>query len=149
MVLLGIVSVPLAHASEHATGNECIARCKAAAVLIKRDGATKAIAAIGNKDGQFVWKDSYVFLLNTKGKILAHPISPDLTQADNQLALRDASGKFIIKDFIRLAKSSGKGWVFYLWPRPGSSEPEPKGTYIYRVPNTDYIVGAGAYTSRK
>jgi len=32
-----------------------------------------------------------------------------------------------------------------VWPKPGKEKPEAKSTYIYRVPDTQYFVGAGIY----
>ena len=61
-----------------ATKYECVAKCKEAAQLVTDKGIDTAIAEINKKDGPFVWKDSYVFMMDLEGKMLAHPIKPDL-----------------------------------------------------------------------
>jgi signal transduction histidine kinase len=48
-------------------------------------------------------------------------------------------------EFVVLAATEGEGWVSYMWPKPGSTQPVEKETYIYRVPNTTMFVGAGIY----
>ena len=64
--------------AESATKDECVAKCEEAAQLVTDKGIDAAIAEINKKDGPFVWKDSYVFLMDLEGKMLAHPIKPDL-----------------------------------------------------------------------
>jgi signal transduction histidine kinase len=128
------------------TRDDCIAKCKEAAEFTQRQGIDAAIKEIGNKKGRFVWNDgvSYVFLVNMKAKCLAHPIKPELTKPDTLIELKDIEGKPFFEDFIKAAEK-GKGWTKYMWPVPGMDVNKPKHTYIYRVPDTDYFVGAGFY----
>ena len=55
-------------------------KCHEAAALINTKGLEEAIKVIGDPKGPFVWKDSYVFLMNFDGKMLAHPMQPELTK---------------------------------------------------------------------
>jgi signal transduction histidine kinase len=93
-----------------------------------------------------VWKDTYVFLMDLDGKMLAHPMSPALI-GKNVLDMKDKGepGKFLFKDFVTVAKGPGEGWVSYMWTNPGDPKPRKKVTYIYRVPGKDLFVGAGVY----
>ena len=43
------------------------------------------------------------------------------------------------------AAEKGKGWTKYIWPVPGMDINKPKHTFIYRVPDSEYFVGAGFY----
>ena len=131
--------------AESATKEEVIAKCQEAAKYIRDNGIDAAIQTISDKAGPFVWKDTYVFLMNMDGKMLAHPIKPELTQKETLVKVKDTAGKPLFMEFIELANSKGKGWVDYLWPKPGQDKPAAKTSYIYRVPNTQYIVGAGIY----
>jgi signal transduction histidine kinase len=131
--------------AESATQEEVIAKCEAAAKMIQEKGIEAASQAIGDKSGPFVWKDTYVFLMDLDGKMLAHPIKPELTQKDNLLQVADTDGKPLFVEFVQVAGSAGKGWVDYMWPKPGQDKPAAKSSYIYRVPNTPYFVGAGIY----
>ena len=132
-----------------ATKEECIAKCKEAADMIAKDGLEAAVAEIGKKDGKFVWKDTYVFLMDLNGKMLAHPMSPALTEKENLLGVPDKNTekpKMIFEEFVNMAKSEkGEGWVDYLWPRPGEETPSLKETYVFRVPGQDVFTGAGIY----
>jgi signal transduction histidine kinase len=128
-----------------ATKDEVIAKCEAAAKLIQEKGIDAASQTIGDKSGPFVWKDSYVFLMDLDGKMIAHPIKPELTKDDNLLQVADTDGKPLFVEFVKLAGQQGQGWVDYMWPKPGQDQPVAKSSYIYRVPNTPYFVGAGIY----
>jgi cytochrome c len=130
---------------ESATKEEVISQCRAAATLIKNKGIEAAITAIGDKEGPFVWKDTYVFLMDLDGKMLAHPIKPELTKRDDLLQVADTDGKPLFMEFVKVANSAGQGWVDYMWPKPNEDKPVGKTSYIFRVPDTQYFVGAGIY----
>jgi len=51
----------------------------------------------------------YVFVLDFKGTFVAHPVQEDLRRRD-AWELQDAKGKFVVQDFIKIAKESGQGW---------------------------------------
>ncbi len=132
-------------AQQAATKEECVVKSHEAAALITAKGLDEAIKQINDPKGPFVWKDSYVFLMNLEGKMLAHPMQPELTKLPHCLLLTDPTDKALFVSFVNLAKTVGHGWVEYMWPRPGQKWPSKKITYIYRVPNTDLFVGAGVY----
>ncbi len=150
LTLMTIFSLAIAStclAGEKATVAECIAKAKEAAEMLLED-KDAALAEIGNKDGKFVWKDSYVFVMDLKGKMLAHPMMPGLTTMKSMLSTPDKNKKdpkMIFVEFVVLAGTEGEGWVEYMWPAPGSTEPQLKETYIYRVPGTTMLTGAGIY----
>lgn len=129
-----------------ATKDECISKCKMAAKMVEGKGAKAALPVIGAKTGPFVWKDTYVFAMNSKtGVILAHPIKPALEGKD-LMALKDVNGTMIFVELTKAAQSpTGEGWVNYMWPKPGEKKPSKKATYVYKVPGQDIAVAAGIY----
>ena len=148
LAVLGIaVSLCLAGsaiAAEGATKDECVAKTKEAAAMVNEKGLDAAVAEINKKDGKFVWKDSYVFLMDFDGKMLAHPMSPALI-GTNVLDRRDKADKLFFKEFVEVAKSKGEGWVGYMWANPTDPAPRKKISYIYRVPGKDLLMGAGIW----
>ena len=130
---------------ESALEKEVIAQCQAASKLIQEQGIDAGIAAVGEKNGPFVSKDSYVFLMDMDAKMLAHPFAPEMTQRDDLLQVADKAGKPFFVEFIKVANASGQGWVDYMWPKPNEDKPASKSSYILRVPGTQYFVGAGIY----
>lgn len=145
LALLLIVCLATFAWAESATKEEVINQCQAAGQLIQDKDIDAAIAAIGDQKGPYVWKDTYVFLMDLDGKMLAHPFKPELTQRSDLLQVADTDGKPLFMEFVKLANSSGKGWVDYMWPKPNEEKPVGKTSYIYRVPGTQYFVGAGIY----
>lgn len=136
-----------AWAAKSATKEECVMKCHEAAALINSKGLAEAIKEIGDPRGPFVWKDSYVFLMDLNGKMLAHPMQPELTRLPHCLLITDPTGKAIFVNFVNIARNDGQGWFSYMWPKPGKSSPSQKITYIYRVPGKDVFVGAGIYVA--
>lgn len=131
--------------AESATKDEVMAKCEMAAKMVQDKGIDMASQTIADKEGPFVWKDTYVFLMDLDGKMIAHPIKPELTQRDNLLQVKDTDGKPLFVEFVEVAGNQGKGWVDYMWPKPGQDIPAEKSSYILRVPGTPYFVGAGIY----
>lgn len=146
--LLACLQIPvLAHAEENATRVEIIEMCKKAEelLLVNKEAG---IAAIADPKGQFVWKNTYVFLMDFDGNMLAHPMIPQLTEKGPLFHVSDKNPKkpkMIFVDFVDIAKKNGEGWLWYMWPKPNSREPVDKFTYIRRVGFTDLLVGAGIY----
>lgn len=145
-VVLLAVCIAAAAFADSATRDECVAKSKEAAKMINEKGLDAAIKEINDKGGKFVWKDTYVFLMDLDGAMLAHPMSPALV-GKNMLETTDKgeTGKFLFKEFVAVAKDKGEGWVDYMWPKPGEQTPSKKISYIYRVPGKDLLVGAGIY----
>ena len=128
------------------TRDDCVTMCKNAGAFVQARGIDKAVKEIGDKNGSFVWNDgvSYVFLMDMNLKMLAHPIKPELTKAETLRDAKDIDGKAFFVDFLGAAQK-GQGWTNYSWPVPGMDVNKPKYTFIYRVPGTEYFVGAGFY----
>jgi len=131
--------------ADAATKDEVIQKCSEAAKLIKDKGVEAGIKAIGDPKGAFVWKDSYVVLMDMDGKVLAHPIMPELTKRDDLLKTNNSDGTNPFVEFIKLANEKGSGWVDYMWPKKGEEKPVAKSSYVQRVPGTQYLVSAGIY----
>ncbi len=120
--------------------------CKMAAQMVLEKGVEASIEIINDKSGPFVWKDTYIFLIETDTTtLLAHPMEPSLI-GKNHIGRKDANGKLFVVEFTHHANSvKGHGWVDYMWPKPGEKTPSRKKTFIYRVPGTTLAVGAGIY----
>ncbi len=146
MAALAIVFTSLtASAGEKATKEECEAKVKEAIQMVKSDGLDATLKKIQDKNGPFVWKDSYVFALTTtNATVLAHPMLPGHV-GKSLMAAKDVTGKMFFVEFINVAKNKGSGWVQYQWPKPGEKKPSLKHTYIMKVPGQDVMFGAGVY----
>lgn len=132
-------------AEEKATKEECIAKTKEAAALVKEIGLPAVLEKLNDPQGPFVWKDTYVFCINSEtGVMLAHPVTPKLI-GKMLKGIKDSKGKMFFIQFINMGNDHGEGWVSYMWPKPGEPSPSPKISYVYKVPGEDALMIAGIY----
>ena len=141
--------------AESSVKDECVTLCKDAAKFINEKGLDAGIAEIGNKEGKFVTKNTYVYLMDFKGNRLAHPYAaPKDPKVMPLFDMKDTTGKLFIQEQIEVAKTKGEGWTEYMYPRPEElKKPIPfkekvssrKLSYVYRVPGKDLFVVAGFF----
>ncbi len=48
-------------------------------------------------------------------------------------------------EFAKICKEKGGGFVDYLWPKPGESQPVPKISYVKLYEPWGWVVGSGIY----
>ncbi|MBC5773048.1 cache domain-containing protein [Pontibacter sp. KCTC 32443] len=94
----------------------------------------------------YIAKDAYVFVMDMEGVELFNPAFPTLV-GRNLINMKDASGKLLNQEIIKVAQEQGAGWLDYMWPKPGESVPTQKTAYIRkaRLGDKNVIVGCGAY----
>ena len=138
-LMLGISSV----AAEKGTAEEAAAMVKKGIEFIKLHGKEKAFAEFSNPSGQFVKGDLYVMCYDMEGNNKCHGGNSKLI-GKNLLEIKDASGVFIVKSFIDMAKSKGNGWIDYKWPNTVTKAVESKSTYIEKV-DDNLLIGVGIY----
>lgn len=129
-------------AGEFGTKEEAEALVKKAISMIKAEGKDKAFAEINNPKGKFVDRDLYIFVYDMNGKCVAHGFNPKMIGKD-LMEMKDADGRYFVKERIEIAKTKGKGWQDYKFTNPLSKKIEMKTAYIEKV--DDLIVGCGVY----
>lgn len=109
---------------------------------VGRSGAPAAFAAFNDRRGAFVKEDLYVFAVGLDdGKFYAMGATPGLVGADVR-DLRDAAGKPIIQEMIKLAGEGG-GDYEYVWRNPANNKVEKKHSIVRKVDH--YLIGVGHY----
>ncbi len=141
--------------AESAAREECVELCKAAAAFVNEKGLDAAIAEIGKKEGRFVAKGTYVFLMDLDGNRLAHPYAaPQDPKVMKLIDMKDTTGRAFVQEYIAVAKGKGEGWTEYMYPKPEElKKPTPwkekksskKISFVYRVPGKDLMVIAGFF----
>jgi methyl-accepting chemotaxis protein len=86
----------------------------------------------------------YVWVNDMHPRVVLHPIKPELEGKDVS-DMKDPNGKALFVAFVDTVKKDGAGYVDYLWPRPGASEPEPKRSYVKPFAPWGWIMGSGVY----
>ena len=117
-----------------------------AAEKIEKSGEA-AFKDLRDPAGEFLSKDTYVFVIGPDGKNLVDPAFPSLEGTD-MLSIKDAGGKETFRDMMETVKADGYGWVDYMWPRPGDYIPSMKSSYVKKAVFGDkwFLVGCGVYT---
>ncbi len=86
----------------------------------------------------------YFWINDLRPHMIMHPTKPELDGKDLS-NLKDPQGKRLFVEFVKKVQESGAGFVDYLWPKPGSSEPVPKISYVKLYKPWGWIVGSGIY----
>ena len=100
--------------------------------------ALESIRSLRYDQGNYFW------INDMNAVTLMHPIKPSLEGKDLS-GLKDANGTAFFVEFVNKVKESGEGMVPYLWPKPGSEQPERKVSYIKGFQPWGWIVGTGIY----
>ena len=139
--------------AESGIREECITLCKDAAKFMSEKGFYPTVFEINKKDGKFVSKNTYVFLMDMEGHLLAHPFNQQYIGMDMK-GNKDSDGKLFVQDYIAIAKSKGEGWTEYMYPtpeelkKPTSFQEKKKSkkiSYVYRIPGKDLMLIAGFF----
>jgi len=150
VAFLNVALCTVAVGQDHATAEEVITKVREAASALSKTGD---LAQFNQKQGPWVWKDTYIFIQDCNKKIMAaHPIRPDLIGQDIS-AIKDAkTGKSIFPDseaYCKSVQDSRSGtWNEFWWPKRGENEPSRKITYHLSAKGTPYIVNAGVYDDK-
>ncbi|KAB2845647.1 MAG: HAMP domain-containing protein, partial [Melioribacteraceae bacterium] len=89
-------------------------------------------------------EDDYFWINDLYPKMVLHPFKPELegkSVKDNQ----DPSGKYLFREMVEVATKDGEGFVSYMWPKPGFTEPVEKVSAVKLFKEWDWIVGSGIY----
>ena len=108
-------------------------------------GKEIALAEFTNPKGPFVQNEMYIFVLDSRGYMVAHGVNEKYTNK-SFVDLKDSKGKSFIREIIDGANAKGKGWVEYHWYNPVTKVTKPKSLYFEKV--DDLIICSGVYIER-
>lgn len=110
--------------------------------LSEKEAQEQALAAIqklrynGNE---------YFWVNDLSAHMLMHPVKPELNGKD-LTDMKDPNGVHPFVEFAKMGQSAaGEGYVRYMWPKPGSPNPEPKISFVRQFKPWKWIVGSGVY----
>jgi methyl-accepting chemotaxis protein len=88
----------------------------------------------------------YFWIHDKNLKMVMHPFKPDLDGKDLS-EFKDPQGKFLFKEMNRVSIQSGQnlGYVDYMWPKPGKTDPQPKASFVKYFDKWEWVVGSGVY----
>jgi methyl-accepting chemotaxis protein len=86
----------------------------------------------------------YLWVNDLQPRMVMHPTKPELDGKDLSKDA-DPNGKLLFVEFVQTVRKSGAGYVDYLWPKPGSTVPVPKISYVKLFEPWGWVVGSGLY----
>lgn len=110
-------------------------------VLSEEDAKRNAMEAI--KSFRY-GENEYFWIQDMQPRMVMHPIKPELDGKDLSQA-KDPTGKFLFNEFVSTVKNGGGGFVYYMWPKPGSKVDVQKVSYVKGFAAWGWVVGSGVY----
>jgi methyl-accepting chemotaxis protein len=86
----------------------------------------------------------YFWVNDLSTRLVMHPHLPAMLGQD-LTTYRDAAGKAVFVDIVKLAREQGEGFISYLATRPGEQTPLPKESYVKLFAPWGWVVGTGVY----
>lgn len=100
--------------------------------------AANQVRALRYSDGGYFWIDQSdgvnVVLLGSE------------TEGTNRMEAVDSNGYQMVKEIITVGQQEDGGFVDYVFPKEGETEPSPKRSYSKYFEPFDWVVGTGNYT---
>ena len=140
LALAASATIALAQQGQFGTAAEARAMLDKAVAAVKAD-KQKALASFNAGTDGFRDRDLYPFCVDaSSGMFTAHPTLRGTQVRD----LKDAAGNAFGEQIMRAGTTEGQvNEVAYSFPRPGTTTPAPKVSYVTRV--GDQICAVGYY----
>lgn len=88
-----------------------------------KKAALAAIKALRYSSSEYFW------INDMQPAMVMHAIKPEL-DGRNLSDNKDPTGKRLFVEFVQTVKASGSGFVYYMWPKPGSEQPVQKVSFV-------------------
>lgn len=89
-------------------------------------------------------QDGYVFVFSLDGDVLLNASEPGM-EGQNIWNVEGEDGKVVFRKISSAARSDGGDFVQYSWRRPSTGQVSRKLSYVARMDDWKWIVGAGVY----
>jgi len=136
LAVLSLGFAAAAFAADFGTSAEAKAMLEKAVVALKANQAT-ALSMFTKGEGGFKDRDLYPFCGGPDGMFTAHPSLVGKSLKD----LKDKSGKPLGEEIYKSAQEGKITEVSYMWPRPGTTDPVQKVSFVTKVGNQVCAVG--------
>lgn len=141
-----LLAATAAQAGERATPREAQAFFDQAVKYLKANGPEKAWAAFSDRQGPFVKKDLYVYVIDREGTYVANGAAPEALVGLKVLDSVDAAGNPLFRQMIAVTDKQPEARIRYVWLNRRTNRVEPKVAWLHREGN--HILGVGYYAPR-
>src|SRR5262249_36419188 len=126
------VCISEAYAAPFGSREEAVAMVQRVVAMFKKDGADATINAINTRGKSFIDRDLYPYVLDMNGYNRANAAIPAV-RGKYIFDIRDADGKFLIREHLDIAKGPGRGWTDFKWLNPKTGSIDDKSAYLEKV----------------
>ena len=109
--------------------------------MTEQEAKSLAMSTVGSM--RYEGKE-YFWINDMHPTMIMHPMKPELNGKDLSDS-KDPKGKKLFVEFVETIKKNGSGSVYYMWPKPGLSEPVEKVSFVKGFEPWGWIVGSGIY----
>ena len=88
--------------------------------------------------------NNYFWINDLEPRMVMHPTNPALDGKDLS-EYKDPNGVPVFREMARISRERGEGAVAYMWPKPGSTEPVSKVSYVKLYRDWGWVIGTGIY----
>jgi len=89
-------------------------------------------------------KNEYFWINDMHPTMIMHPFMPELDGKDLS-DIKDPNGKYPFMEIVKEVQKNKAGFVHYLWPKPGFSDPVEKVSFVKGFEPWGWILGSGRY----
>jgi hypothetical protein len=116
-----------------------------AAALVETLGKV-AFSEFRKRDSEWWFENTYLFVYDKDMNVLLNPAFPK-REGTNVHGDKDVNGKLFHDEFMKVVHSQGSGWVDYMFPKPGQTQPSRKWSYVkaVKIEGGTGLIGAGFY----
>ncbi|KWV47650.1 sodium:calcium antiporter [Bradyrhizobium macuxiense] len=116
-----------------------------AAALIHQRGRA-AFDEFRKRDSEWWFGNTYLFAYDDHLNVVLNPAFPK-REGTNPHGEKDANGKMFHDEFLKKVQTSGAGWVDYMFPKPGQTQPSHKWSYVksFKADGMSGLIGAGFF----
>jgi methyl-accepting chemotaxis protein len=87
---------------------------------------------------------NYFWINDMHPTMVMHPTKPEMEGKDLS-DFKDPKGKALFVEAVKAAQAPKGGIVLYMWPKPGSSQPVPKLSFVKGFAPWGWVIGTGIY----
>jgi len=109
--------------------------------MSEQDAKSAAMATIKSLRYQ---EKEYFWINDMRPTMVMHPYKPELDGKDLS-DFKDPKGNKLFLRFVETVRDKKAGFVYYLWPKPGFSEPVLKVSYVKGFEPWGWVIGSGIY----
>lgn len=88
--------------------------------------------------------DNYFWVNDMDHVMIMHGAKPSLN-GKSMKGFKDPNGVLLFDEMVTVVKSTGEGYVEYMWPKPGQESAAAKISYVKGFAPWGWIVGTGVY----